>query len=668
MENERIIYSRPCWGLIVVTLALSISMQVRGEATDRQTSLGRQVTPFTLKDFRGKTHSLDDLESPVVVVAFLGTECPLAKLYGPRLAKLYEQYESQGVTFLAINANVQDSITEIAAYARTHKIEFPILKDLENRVADQMGAERTPQVFVLDRERIVRYVGRIDDQYGVGYVREKPQRRDLAVALDELLSGKSVATPVTAAPGCRIGRQREPVADPKVTYSNRIAHIFQQRCVECHREGDIAPFALNEYEEVAGWAEMIEEVVREQRMPPWHADPKHGHFVNDRSLSEDEKQAIYQWVADGAPQGDPADLPEPREFVSGWQLPQTPEAIYSIQDEPFQVQAEGEIAYQWFEIDLGFEEDKWVSAMEILPGNRAVVHHILAFVREAGDNGPYRADRGFFSGYVPGLRAKPLPHGTAKLLPAGAKLAFQVHYTPIGSVQYDQSKIGLVFANFQDVTRRAISTSAMNTRFRIPPHDDNHRVEARTRGVPWDFRLLSMSPHMHLRGKSFHYDAVRPDGATEVLLDIPRYDFNWQTEYRYAEGIDFPAGSSIQAVGHFDNSAANLNNPDPEDTVTWGDQTWDEMMIGYFLISIPVDAPIAKPESELRTPEGAQAVLERRLKRMFQRSDADGNGEITKEEAPQLLKATFAGVDTDSSGGVSLEEFSNAVKKHFMNR
>ncbi len=632
---------------------------------EKQITLGTPVENFELKDYRGKVHSLADVESPLVVLAFVGTECPLVKLYGPRLAALQEKYESQGVAILGINANLQDSVTEIAAFARKHDINFPILKDLGNKVADQIGAERTPQVFVLDRERVVRYIGRIDDQYGVGYVRDHPQRHDLAIALDELLAGKPVSTPVTVAPGCHIGRQREPIADAKVTYSNRIAHIFQQRCVECHREGDIAPFALQDYDEVAGWAAMIEEVVREQRMPPWHADPAHGDFVNARALTDQEKRDIYQWVADGAPEGDPAELPAPREFVTGWQLPQEPEAVFTIQPEPFRVKAEGEIKYQWFDVDPGYDEDKWVKGVEILPGNRAVVHHILAFIRDKDTGVRVSGDRGFFAGYVPGLRAKMLPAGMAKLLPAGSKLAFQVHYTPVGSVQFDQSKIGLVFADRDEVTHRAISTSAVNSRFAIPPHDENHRVEADSKNFPWDVKLLSLSPHMHLRGKAFYYEAVMPDGSTTPLLDIPHYDFNWQTEYRFTESIELPADSKIHAVAHFDNSSGNLSNPDPEQTVHWGDQTWDEMMIGYFLIAVPVDTPIAHPEAELLSPKAAVKAADKRIARIFHRADADEDGIITKDEAPPLLKTTFEKVDADANGEITVEEFTVAVKKYF---
>jgi len=257
---------------------------------------------------------------------------------------------------------------------------------------------------------------------------------------------------------------------------------------------------------------------------------------------------------------------------------------------------------------------------------------------------------------------QPLPPGTAKLLPAGSKLVFQVHYTPIGSEQFDQSKIGLVFIDREDVTHRAISTSALTNRFAIPPGESNHEVQANSRRLPWDAKLLSMSPHMHVRGKAFRYEAELADGTREVLLDVPQYDFNWQSEYRLAEAIDLPAKSRIHAVAHFDNSAENLNNPDPEKTVHWGDQTWDEMMIGYFLIAVPVDTPVAHPESELRTPEEVQSEIERRAQKFFERIDADGDGQLSRDEAPALLKHGFDNADGDHNGTISPHEFAAAVK------
>ena len=346
----------------------------------------------------------------------------------------------------------------------------------------------------------------------------------------------------------------------------------------------------------------------------------------------------------------------------GWQLPRTPDAVYNVQEEPYQVP--GEVAYQWFAVDTDFKEDKWVQSVEVMPGNRAVVHHILAFHRQSRTNRNFGGQRGFFAAYVPGLRARPWPEGTAKLLPAGSQLVFQVHYTPIGSIQEDVSQIGLVFAEPENVTRRGISTSAFNAKISIPSRDDNHREEAKSRVIPWDAELLSMSPHMHLRGKSFHYDVVFPDGRREVLLDVPHYDFNWQTTYRFSESISLPADSQIHVVAHFDNSAGNLNNPNPDRNVSWGDQTWDEMLIGYFNISVPADVEVAQPESELMTPVAAIAAVERQAKKLFQRADGDDDGSITKEEAPAMLKAMFLLVDRDKNGTVSLEEFSTALKKY----
>ena len=272
--------------LVTLQLALAAPAYAVGK-------VGQQVDDFTLQDYRGHEVSLADYaDQQAVVLVFLGVECPLAKLYGLRLAELDQELGDQGVTILGINANVQDSVTEMAAYARRHGIKFPLLKDVGNRVADAVGATRTPEAIVLDATRTIRYRGRIDDQYGVGYVREKADRHDLRAALEDLLAGRAVQAPVTAPIGCLIGRVREPDEGAEVTYSNQIARILQNRCVECHREGEIAPFALTDYEEVAGWAEMIVEVVDEGRMPPWHARSETRAFANNRAMRDDEKQLI----------------------------------------------------------------------------------------------------------------------------------------------------------------------------------------------------------------------------------------------------------------------------------------------------------------------------------------------------------------------------------------
>ena len=632
--------------------AFAVILSVATAARAAVEPLGQTVDDFQLQDFRGKKHALADYrESKLVVLAFLGTECPLAKRYGARLAKLAEVYEPRGVTFLGVNANVQDSITEIAAYARVHGIHFPILKDVSNQLADSVGAVRTPSVFVLDEQRGIRYWGRVDDQYGVGYVRDEPQRRDLQAALDELLAGKAVTTPVTESVGCQIGRIKTPQLNAAVTYSNQIARILQDRCVECHRDGEIAPFALNNYEDVAGWAEMIQEVVRDGRMPPWHASDEYGHFENGRHLTEEEKRAIDAWVQAGAPEGDPQDMPKPRTWVTGWQLPREPDFVAPITEEPFRVPAEGEVRYQYFQIDPGFKEDKWVSGVEIQPGNRAVVHHVLMFVGTADDVGErFRGGANGYDGiFVPGQRVQPYPAGMARRITAGSRLVFQVHYTPIGSEQLDQSRVGMIFVDEKSVQYEVRTASAVNTDLRIPPHDSNHFVEASSSRLPANARLLALNPHMHLRGKSILYEAVLPAGGRKTLLDVPRYDFNWQTAYRLADPMELPEGTRLHCVAHFDNSEDNLNNPDPTKTVRWGEQTWDEMLIGYFDYVVPIGAQLENT---------AVARSQRRAQELFDRLDKDADGKVVLDEAPVKYRELFKRLDSDKDDALTVEELS----------
>lgn len=607
----------------------------------------QQIENFRLSDYRGAEHSLADYrDRKLVVLVFLGSECPLAKLYGPRLAKLAAEYESKGVAFLGVNANVQDSISEIAAYARQHGVRFPVLKDTANRLADELGAVRTPEAYVLDGDRRVRYVGRIDDQYAVGSARTAPQRRDLKEALDELLAGQDVTVPVTESVGCHIGRIRKPRADAAVTYSNRIAHILQNRCVECHRDGEIAPFALTDYDEVVGWAETIQEVVQNHRMPPWHASEAYGKFENDRRMPEDEKEAIYAWVRAGAPEGDPKDLPEPRTWVSGWQLPREPDFVAPITEKPFRVPAEGVVRYQYFDIDPGFTEDKWVDAIEIQPGNRAVVHHVLMVAGTERDIREFEGGaHGYHGLFVPGQRVTPYAPGMARRIPAGSRLIFQMHYTPNGSEQFDQSRIGMTFVDPASVKFEVRTASAVNTDLRIPPGDSNYRVESASPRLPVDALLLALNPHMHLRGKSFFYEAVLPTGERRPLLDVPHYDFNWQTAYRLAEPLELPKGTRIHCIAHFDNSDENLNNPDPSETVRWGQQTWDEMMIGYYDYAVPVGSPLGPADED-----------ERRLQRLFDRLDQNVDGKILIDEVPRRFGWLFKTLDRNDDGALLLDE------------
>ncbi|SIO33705.1 Peroxiredoxin [Singulisphaera sp. GP187] len=575
---------------------------------------------FRLQDFRGAWHSSDDVRSrKLIVLAFVGVDCPVANRYASTLAELAREFEPRGVAFFAVDANRQDGVTAMGRFADAHKFPFPFLKDAGNVLADRLGVERTPEVVVLDEKRTVRYQGRVDDQFTPAAHRPSPTRRDLANALGELLAGREVSTPTTEAVGCRIGRVR-PAGKGSVTYSGQVARVLRDRCVVCHRSGEIAPFALTSYEEAASWAETIAEVVRAGRMPPWHASPDHGKFRNEARLTDAEKAAIAAWAADGAPMGDPVESPTPTVDANAnvWRIP-TPDLVVEL-PRAVEIPASGVLPYQNFMIDLKLDHDVWVKATQVRPQNPAVVHHLIVYVLPPGQvsNNPFDYD--FLAAYSPGMPPRILPEGTAKVIPAGAKLLVQVHYTPRGTPQTDRSRIGLAFADRATVRKRMTSAAAINYQFRIPPKAADYPVTAEHR-FNQDYILYALLPHMHLRGKSFRYEAVYPDGRREVLLDVPRYEFDWQNAYVLDEPKAMPEGTIMRCLARFDNSADNPNNPDPSRVVTFGEQTNDEMLVGYMDVALgyqdlSVPAPSATPRGDgdfdvtfrHRPPAGTKSV------------------------------------------------------------
>ena len=567
---------------IIYALSLLGGVSFADEAT-----LDTKIADVTLEDYLGARHSLSDWDHKgAIVIVFLGTECPLAKLYGTRLAELAERYEPRGVQIVGINSNRQDTLREIANYARVHKIAFPILKDAAHDLANELNVGRTPEAFVLDGQRRIKYRGLIDDQFGVGYARDAATQNYVAAALDEVLAGKPVATPVTEPVGCYVGRSSRKPPTGDITYSNQIARMMQVHCLRCHREGQIGPFALTSYDEVAAWAETMQEVMDEGRMPPWHANPKHGEFSNDASMTAADKDLFRQWIQNGMPEGDPTDLPAPIEFAEDWQIGK-PDVVYRM-PHAFKVPAKGVVPYQYFEIPTEFDADVWVQGAEIRPGNRSVVHHCFVFYLPPGQDEPNAEDPVFNSvaGFAPGMPAELWPEGHARLIPAGSRLVFQMHYTPNGSEQLDQTEVGLIFADRKTVKKQVKFVIAVNTDFKIPPGAPNHHVRAGHKFTQ-DTLLHAMIPHMHYRGKAFRFAAHYPDGRQEILLDVPHYDFNWQNAYLLKEPKLMPKGTVLVCAGNFDNSAENLVNPDPTKEVTWGDQTWDEMMLGLMVVSLP---------------------------------------------------------------------------------
>jgi peroxiredoxin len=557
---------------------------------------GNAVEDFELRDYRGATRHLSDWkDAKLTALVFLGVDCPLVNLYGPRLAELDRQFGTKGVQFVGINSNEKDAVTDIGRYAKTNQIPFPILKDPGNVIADRFGALRVMEVFLLDEKRVVRYHGRIDDQFTVSLHRLKPQHRDLAAAMEELLDGRAVRVPETEASGCLIDRVRVQPAKRSITYSKHVAPILQKHCQVCHRPGQIAPFALTSYKEAAGWAAVIDEVVGQGRMPPWHADPRHGRFANDPRLTDQEKQLVAAWARDGAPEGDPADQPPPPTFTAGWAIGK-PDCVISI-PEPFTVPAEGVIEYQFIEVDPGFTKDVWIQAAEIRPSNRAVAHHCNAFLQPPGSTrdfgAPGKLGSVCLTEMAPGTPPMVLPSGMAKRIPAGWKLVFVLHYTPIGMVQQDQTIIGLIFADAKTIKKEVATNLVLDENLNIPPHVADHRVE-HTQRFDADVLLLALFPHMHVRGKSFRFEAEYLDGTTEVLLDVPRWDFAWQNRYVLAEPKRLPAGTVMHCVAVYDNSENNPANPDPDATVHTGSQSWEEMFNGYFEVVL-ADQDLTKP-------------------------------------------------------------------------
>ena len=568
--------------------AVLVGCALRAAPAPRSAS-GQRIADFTLKDAAtDKPVSLNEFKTKkAVVVVFVGTECPINNAYMPVLTELAKTYADKGVQFLGVNSNSNDTPAMIAGHAQKNHLPFPVLRDAANVVADQFGAKRTPEAFVLDSDSRIRYQGRIDDQFGVGAQRKAPTRRDLVEALDEVLAGKPVAVASTKVAGCFIARAMQPKAEGSITYARDVSRVLQKNCQECHRPGQIGPMPLTTYEDALAWSDTVREVIEQKRMPPWLADPHFGTFLNDRSLSAEDRATLLGWIDQGCPKGNLADLPPAKSFPEGWTIGK-PDVVFEMPDEftvPATVDEKG-LKYQYFTVRTKFDEDKWIQAAEAKPGNRAVVHHIIVYVLKPGKGTGVMRDKtadgigdGFLTAYAPGELSSALPLGSAKRIPKNSVLVFQMHYTPNGVEQNDRSSVGLVFA--KEPPKIEVRTrSAAQRHIAIPPGENNYEATSATT-FEQDAELLSFLPHMHLRGKDFRYEVVFPDGKRETLLSVPRYDFNWQSAYRLEKPLHMPAGTRIECTAHYDNSKDNPNNPDPNKLVRWGDQTWDEMMIGF---------------------------------------------------------------------------------------
>ncbi len=588
--------------LVVTTSFFSGSLSKAEQSNEPR--LGRKIEDFVLRNaINGEQWKLSEQyeQAKVVVLYFNSTECPVTNRYLPSLEKLRARFVDEGVIFVTINSNQHESTEDIRQHAREYELQIPALHDAKGDVARSLAVTRTSEAIVLERDLTMRYRGAIDDRYERGVTRPKADTNFLHDAIQAVLNGTAVKISITEVEACPLNLAPvEAVSESPehITYAEHAAAIIQRRCQACHRPDGIGPFKLMTYEDAKAWAASIREVVTQGLMPPWHAEAPHGHFSNDRSLTEEERAMLLGWIDDGTMQGNTKMLPAQRTYSDSWSIG-TPDLVVSM-DKPVSVPAETPklgVPYKYIWGGKAFRRESWVTAAEVRPGAAEVVHHASVYIvpegvsiKLVGDELPGGLlgdltspinDLPHLVSFVPGDNAFVRREGLAMRIPKGARLLFEMHYTPTGKAATDRTQVGLRFA-LKPPTHEVLSTAVINYWFSIPPGASNHRVRAKTGRFKRDSVLLTMNPHMHYRGKSFKYELVRPSGTRSLLLHVPNYNFEWQTTYVLAKPISIPKGSRIECTATFDNSQANPFNPDPTVRVTWGEQTWEEMMLGGF--------------------------------------------------------------------------------------
>ena len=531
---------------------------------------GSRVENFRLMDHQGASHELHYFaDAPAIVLMTHSTSCSTMPQSLQSLTSMQTQFSPAGAEFMLINSDLRDRRTTVAASVAD--ADLPILLDPTQIIGESLGADTAGETLVVNpRDWTLAYRGDV-----TGAAQAVAQ----LVAGDEVsVDSQPVASADCALDFPELARRAE---HKNISYAKTIAPMLNDNCVSCHREGGIGPWAMSDYNMVRGFSLMIREVVRTQRMPPWHADPHVGEFSNDRSLSDDEIRTLVHWVEAGAPRGEGADLLA--ENSQSWPIWAMGEPDVIIDIPPEDVPASGVVDYKYKMVSNPLDKDVWVKAAEIIPGDRSVLHHVITSFGELETEGR-RAGRlkrgtgGGLGGYVPGAEGKPFPDDTGILLPAGATIEFQMHYTPTGLATTDASRMGLYL--YEEPPEHKLDNMVLlNPRILIPAGAPNHS-EVMVRTFDQDVLVYSLLPHAHYRGKASEFVAHLPDGTQETLLSVPRYDFNWQTNYDLKEPRFLPAGTKMVHRTWWDNSARNPANPDATRDVPWGQQSWDEMLFG----------------------------------------------------------------------------------------
>jgi hypothetical protein len=532
------------------------------------------------------------------VLVFYSTECPIANAYSPTLTELAGKLRSKPVKWIAICVDPDLTNAELEAHARDFKLAFTIVRDRRGSFARKIGATMTPEAFVIDSRGRVRYHGRIDDQFVARRVRNaSPSGAELSDALTAVLAGKEIAVPHVPAVGCPIPEVPRTVAHP--TYTKDVAPILQQNCQECHRPGQVAPFSLLTYDQARKRSADIAAVVEDRLMPPWKAAPHFGvKFKHERVLQEKDIATLAAWSEGGAPEGDLAELPSPLKFSDEWVLG-TPDLVIDTGTD-FDVPASGGDIYRCFVIPTHLDKDVYVTAAEYRPGNRRVVHHILAYVDTSGKarerdqadpgpgyacfGGPGEPIHGDIGGWAPGIQPSELPEGIGRSLPRNSDLIVQLHYHPSGKPEVDRTKIGLYFAR-KPIHQTLHWIPAFNPGMELPPGQSNIEIRAAWE-LPVDLVGHAVTPHMHLLGRNIQMSVKFPDGKEKDLIKIDDWDFNWQYSYFFQEPIDLPKGTVVNVLAHYDNTDSNPRNPNkPSKLVKWGEATTDEMCVGFIAVT-----------------------------------------------------------------------------------
>ena len=558
---------------------------------------GERIGNFALLDHEGVYHQLRKLgDSKAVVLISIATTCieNIEKI--PKYRLLRTTWENEGISFLAMNSSPTDDLNSIRQMDFLHNVDMPILLDDGQLVAESLGLSKAGEIIVLEpnRQRVL-YRGGLD----VEPIREQPERKIsarsgttvLSDTLATVVAGQidfSDMTVETESIGCEIDFSvRDEHAMNVPDYAAEIAPILQEKCVSCHIEGGIGPFAMDSHMMVQGWSPMIKEVIMTKRMPPAQVDPSINHFSNARYMDTEQLQTLIHWIDAGAPRGSSEVDPLTRVYQSEtvWELG---EPDYIVEVPAYTIPATGVLDYENVTINLPFEEDVWVKSVQHVPGDRRVLHHLLSYIVPAdydariieGENDSYRE---FLEGYAPGKdQAVTYPENSGMFVPKDSAVQMSLHYTTFGKETVDKTLLGLYFADRKpEFQYSTYSLSHGGRNLVIPPRAKEHKMSA-SYVFEDEVMLHGLRPHMHYRGKYMRFSVIYPNGTKDDIINVPDYNFAWQPTYRLNDPMLLPAGSRVVVEGAFDNSQYNLGNPDPEAEVRGGAQSWDEMFIGYF--------------------------------------------------------------------------------------